>query len=482
MYTSLYTGFPEGGWFGVSRAGTGEFLMRSLVVVNIVGLTPQLVDERMPNLQALASQGFQAELGTVLPAVTCSAQATMLTGCLPREHGIVGNGWYCREHSEIQMWKQSNHLVKAEKVWEKARARNSDFTCAKLFWWYNMYSGVDWSVTPRPSYHADGRKTPDFYAHPPELRDVLKLELGEFPLFNFWGPLSGIRSSEWIGRCAEQVVDIHRPTLTLVYLPHLDYDLQRYGPVFPGLDENLREVDRVAGGIIATARQNDMEVIVLSEYGITPVTDSISINLALRETGLLKVHRAHNGELLDAGASDAFALSDHQVAHVYVGAEENRASVKRLLEELPGIEEVLDGDGKAAHGLDHPRSGDLVAVAEPGRWFDYYYWTEEGQAPDFARTVDIHRKPGYDPLELVLDPARPLLKPRLGLKSLASRAGIRTLMDCVPLEPGLLGGSHGRLPSSPEEGPVLISSSAKHAAARLEMTEVSDHLLATIFD
>lgn len=456
--------------------------MRSLVVVNLAGLSPQMVDERMPRLQALASDGFQAELGTVLPAVTCSAQATMLTGCLPREHGIVGNGWYCRELSEILMWKQSNHLVGAEKVWERGRARSGDFTCAKLFWWYNMYSGVDWSVTPRPSYHADGRKSPDFYAQPPELRDSLKLELGEFPLFNFWGPLSGIRSSEWIGRCAEQVIGIHHPTLTLVYLPHLDYDLQRYGPVFPGLDENLREVDRVAGGIIAAARQKDMEVIVLSEYGITPVNTSIPINRALRETGLLKVHRAHNGELLDAGASEAFAVSDHQVAHVYVSRKENLPSVKRLLEGLPGIEEVLDGDGKAAHGLDHPRSGDLVAVAEAGSWFDYHYWVDDAEAPDFARTVDIHRKPGYDPLELLLDPGRPLLKLRLGMKSLAARAGFRTLMNCVPLETGLLGGSHGRLPSNPAEGPVLISSSRKHAAAKLEMTEVSDHLLATIFD
>ena len=456
--------------------------MRSLVVVNVVGLTPGMVDGRMPNLQALAADGFQAELGTVLPAVTCSAQATMLTGCLPSQHGIVGNGWYSREQAEIQMWKQSNHLVEGEKIWDRGRARDADFTCAKLFWWYNMYSGTDWSVTPRPTYHADGRKSPDFYAHPPELRDALKLELGEFPLFNFWGPLSGIRSSEWIGRCAEQVIGIHRPTLTLVYLPHLDYDLQRFGPVFSGLDGALGEVDKVVGDIITAARARDMEVVVLSEYGITEVSSSVPINRALRETGLLKVHRAGNGELLDPGASEAFALSDHQVAHVYVRLEENRASVKRLVEELPGVEEVLDEDGKQSHGLDHARSGDLVAVAEAGRWFDYYYWLEESAAPDFSRTVDIHRKPGYDPLELVLDPSKPLHKPRLGLKRLAAMAGFRTLMDCVPLDTGLVGGSHGRLPSTPDEGPVLISSSGKHAVSRLEMTGVSAHLLATIFD
>lgn len=456
--------------------------MRSLVVVNVVGLTPGMVDGRMPNLQALAADGFQAELGTVLPAVTCSAQATMLTGCLPSQHGIVGNGWYSREQAEIQMWKQSNHLVEGEKIWDRGRARDADFTCAKLFWWYNMYSGTDWSVTPRPTYHADGRKSPDFYAHPPELRDALKLELGEFPLFNFWGPFSGIRSSEWIGRCAEQVIGIHRPTLTLVYLPHLDYDLQRFGPVFSGLDGALGEVDKVVGDIITAARARDMEVVVLSEYGITEVSSSIPINRALRETGLLKVHRAGNGELLDPGASEAFALSDHQVAHVYVRREENRASVKRLVEELPGVEEVLDEDGKRIHGLDHARSGDLVAVAEAGRWFDYYYWLEERAAPDFSRTVDIHRKPGYDPLELVLDPSKPLHKPRLGLKRLAAMAGFRTLMDCVPLDTGLVGGSHGRLPSTPDDGPVLISSSGKHAVSRLEMTGVSAHLLATIFD
>ena len=238
----------------------------------------------------------------------------------------------------------------------------------------------------------------------------------------------------------------------------------------------------MVGDIISAARTRDMEVVVLSEYGITEVSSSIPINRALRETGLLKVHRAHNGELLDPGASEAFALSDHQVAHVYVRKEENLASVRRLLEELPGVEEVLDEDGKRAQGLDHERSGDLVAVAEAGRWFDYYYWLEEGDAPDFARTVDIHRKPGYDPLELVLDPAKPQHKARLGLKRLGSMLGQRTLMDCVPLDTALVGGSHGRLPSHPGEGPVLLSSSGKHAVPRLEMTEVSGHLLATIFD
>ncbi|MCH2581702.1 MAG: alkaline phosphatase family protein, partial [Planctomycetes bacterium] len=154
-----------------------------------------------------------------------------------------------------------------------------------------------------------------------------------------------------------------RPTLTLVYLPHRDYDLQRFGPVFSGLDGALGEVDKVVGDIITAARARDMEGVVLSEYGITEVSSSVPINRALRETGLLKVHRAGNGELLDPGASEAFALSDHQVAHVYVRREENRASVKRLVEELPGVEEVLDEDGKRIHGLDHARSGDLVAVA-----------------------------------------------------------------------------------------------------------------------
>jgi len=455
--------------------------MRPVVVIDVVGLTPSLLGPDTPHLKKLAAEGFQAELGTVLPAVTCSAQATLLTGLPPREHGIVGNGWYFRDQAEVWFWRQSNRLVRGEKVWERCRARKPGFTCAKLFWWFNMHSSADISVTPRPNYFADGRKSPGLYTQPPELRDELEGDLGEFPLFDFWGPRAGIRSSRWIAKCARRILERRRPDLTLVYLPHLDYDLQRFGLDHPSVPRALRDVDRQAGRVVEFARSKGMEVIVVSEYGINGVSDSVSINRVLRREKLLRVHRAQNGELLDPGASRAFAVSDHQVAHVYVRDAADIPAVRRLLEATEGIEAVLDRDGQLQFGLDHARSGELVAVARCDRWFDYYYWVDDAAAPDFARTVDIHRKPGYDPCELFLDPGKRLIKPRIALKLLRKALGMRYLMDVIPLDSRLVRGSHGRLPANPGEGPVLISSSRKQRVARLEMAEVSKLIEEMVF-
>ncbi len=455
--------------------------MRSLLVLDVVGLTPSLVGENTPNIQGLADAGFQAQLRGSFPALTTTAQSTMLTGRLPRDHGVVGNGWYFRDLSEVWLWRQSDRLVEGSKIWEKARQRQAGLRCAKVFWWYNMYSTADISVTPRPAYLADGRKLPDIYTQPAPLREELHRELGSFPLFHFWGPGAGIRSSRWIGRAAEYIIEKERPEITLVYLPHLDYDLQRHGPGFSGLPTALRQVDDVAGRLIELARRQDMEVVVLSEYGITAARASVSINRILRGEGWLAVHNAANGELLDAGASRAFAVADHQVAHVYVQRPEDTAAVARLLESVDGVDQVLDRDGQRSFGIDHARSGELLAVATEDRWFDYRYWLDDRRAPDFARTVDIHRKPGYDPVELFLDPAQPLIQLKVLGKLLQKRLGFRYLMDVVSLDTSLVKGTHGRLPSSPEDGPLLISSSAKQKTSHLEITEVAELLMDTMF-
>jgi predicted AlkP superfamily pyrophosphatase or phosphodiesterase len=432
--------------------------MRRTVVLNVVGLTGALLGARTPHLAALARAGGQRPLRTVFPAVTCTVQSTFTTGLLPREHGAVANGWYFRDLSEVWLWRQSNRLVAGEKIWEAALRRDPAFTCAVLFWWYNMYSIATYAVTPRPMYPADGRKLPDIYTEPADLREELQARLGQFPLFDFWGPGADIVSSRWIAACACHVYDTRRPTLTLVYLPHLDYNLQRLGPDHPAIARDLRAIDALCGELIEHVRRDGARVIVLSEYGITPVAGAVHPNRALREAGLLRVRTELGRELLDAGASEAFAVADHQVAHVYVKRPERVAEVRRLLEELPGVEAVLDEEGKAKMALDHPRSGELVAVAAPDRWFTYYYWLDDRVAPDFARTVDIHRKPGYDPVELFLDPA--LRAPRLKIAwTLFKKAlGFRYLMDVIPLDASLVRGSHGRLPDDPAASPVFLSS------------------------
>ena len=450
---------------------------RPLAVIDIVGLTPALLGEHTPHLNRLVEDGFLAELEGTFPAVTCSAQASMLTGTLPREHGIVANGWYFRDLAEVWLWRQSNHLVQGEKVWQAARQGIADFSCAQLFWWYNMYAEVDLSVTPRPIYPADGRKIPGLYSQPPELRATLTERLGEFPFFNFWGPKADIRSSAWIAACAREVFDTHRPTLNLIYLPHLDYNLQRLGPDDPAIHEDVRAIDQVAGELIEHLRAGGADIMVVSEYGIEQAVGHVHINRVLREAGYLSVQETLGWELLDFGASRAFAVTDHQVAHVYVREARDRDAVAQLLAGVPGIERVLAEPEKADWGLDHARSGELVAVTEPGHWFTYYYWLDDDQAPDFARTVDIHRKPGYDPLELFIDPQLPFPKLKIATRLLQKHLGMRMLMDVIPLTPELVKGTHGRREADAQHGPLLIATRKDLATARLPMTSVKSLIL-----
>jgi predicted AlkP superfamily pyrophosphatase or phosphodiesterase len=330
-----------------------------------------------------------------------------------------------------------------------------------MFWWYNMYATADWSATPRPMYPADGRKIPDHYAHPSELHEELDARLGPFPLFKFWGPAADIASSQWIARATMHVRATRHPTLTLCYLPHLDYNLQRLGPDLghPQVRNDLTAIDAVVAELIAPAERDGARIVVVSEYGITPVRDAVHINRALRAAGLIAVRLELGRELLDPGASRAFALADHQVAHVYLQDGTSVAEVKALLEGLDGVERVLDDDGKRAFGLDHPRSGELVAITRPDRWFSYYYWLDDDRAPDFARTVDIHRKPGYDPVELFVDPAIRVPPLAIGWRLLKRKLGQRTLLDVISLkDTRLVKGSHGRITDDPEHGPVVISS------------------------
>jgi predicted AlkP superfamily pyrophosphatase or phosphodiesterase len=459
--------------------------MQPLLVLNVVGLTPSLLPHT-PRLKAVGDSGFSASLGTVLPAVTCSAQATLLTGRMPSEHGIVGNGWYFRDLAEVWFWRQSNRLVgcEAEKLWHVGRRRfGPGFTVAKMFWWYNMYAAVDTAVTPRPVYCADGRKLPSIYTDPPELKQQLQGTLGRFPLFDFWGPKAGIPSSAWIAEATRRVIEQDRPTVTLCYLPHLDYDLQRYGPNSPQAVRACGEIDRVAGDLAEWGMQRGHAVVVLSEYGITPVSDGVHLNRVLREAGLVRVQEVDLGwELLDCGRCEAFAVADHQLAHVYVKNPERISEVKAILEITPGVEEVLDRDAQAAYGIHHERSGELVVISSPDRWFTYYYWLDDAKMPDFARSVDIHRKPGYDPVELFVDPTLTFPKLRIAGKLAKKMLGFRMLMDVIGTDASLVRGSHGRLPPSRAEGPVYLSSQPTGRREHLEMTDVRDMLLELVAD
>ncbi len=444
-----------------------------LLVIDAVGMTLGLL-EHAPRLNDLARRGFIAPMDGVLPAVTSTVQATMLTGTLPREHGIVANGWYFRDLAEVWLWRQSNHLVQGSTLLHDLVHRPRPSKVAKMFWWFNMYSPAQISVTPRPQYPADGRKIPDVYSEPAELGVELQARLGAFPLFHFWGPTASIVSSRWITDASLMVAKEHDPDLLLVYLPHLDYDLQRWGPHDPRIAAEVGKVDALCGELIDLALERGAQVDVVSEYGVTPASGSVEINRVLRREGWLRARATAHGELLDPGASRAFAVADHQVAHVYVRDEADRKPVCALLEATEGIERVLKEAGKRETGLDHPRSGELVAISERDRYFAYHYWLDDRDAPDFARAVDIHRKPGYDPGELVFDPAAPFLKLRLLATLLRKKLGFRYVMNAISMRSDLAKGSHGRLPERDGEAPILISSSKEGAADRVAMTRLRE--------
>ena len=431
-------------------------MSQPLIVLCCVGLSPAHLGPDTPQLTALAKDGFSAPLGGVVPAVTTTAQTTMLTGVPPSKHGIVGNGWYFRELGEVWLWRQSQGLVQTPSAWERARAKKPGLKVLKHFWWYAMNSDADTLVTPRPAYHQDGAKSPDFYAFPADLKGKLKAKHGDFPLFSFWGPATSIASTRWIADSFCTAWDLQQPELGLCYLPHLDYDLQRFGPTGPHLAPNLRALDAEAGKVIAHARARGANILVVSEYGISAVDRGVFINRRLREAGLLAVTTNATGELLDPGTSAAFAVCDHQIAHVYCRDARAIATAREALSGLAGIDQLLDRSGQAGIGLDHARSGELVAISDARSWFAYDYWIEPGGRPDFAQCVEIHKKPGYDPRELIFDAKGG--KMRAGLALLRKKLGMRYVMNAITLDVSTIKGSHGRAPARPEDGAVVIGS------------------------
>ncbi|WP_333821362.1 alkaline phosphatase family protein [Ohtaekwangia sp.] len=442
--------------------------MQKTVVIDIVGLSSSLIGEHTPFLKQYILNKSLHTISPMLPAVTTSVQSTYVTGKWPHEHGIVGNGWYDREDAEIKFWKQSNKLVHGEKIWDRAKRMDPAFTCSKMFWWYNMYSTADYSVTPRPNYLADGRKMPDCYSHPATLRDELQKELGVFPLFQFWGPGANIKSTQWIADASVIADKKYNPTLTLIYLPHLDYCLQKFGQDFSMISRDLNEIDGVVEQLVSHYTKAGARVILLSEYGITDVDRPVYLNRVLRENGLLSIRVERNLELLDAGASAAFAVSDHQIAHVYINAKQSASKVRDIIEKIPGVELVLDKDEQRKYHMDHERSGDLVVMADAKSWFCYYFWLDDNKAPDYARSVDIHKKPGYDPVEMFMTS-----KLRAAYKLLRKKAALRYVMDVIPLDATLIKGSHGRINTPSSSHPVLITD-LKLEKTELQATDIYD--------
>jgi predicted AlkP superfamily pyrophosphatase or phosphodiesterase len=455
--------------------------MQPLVLINAVGLTQRLL-AHAPQLAALAQAGWQVRLREPMPAVTCTAQATILTGQPVKEHGVVANGWLFRDTAEVRFWQQSNRLMQAEPVYEALRRAHAQagqpFTTAKLFWWFNQGAAVDISVTPKPHYGVDGDKRFGITGTPVGQAEQLERDLGKFPFPSFWGPSAGLPCTQWIARAAAQILTPKvgaPPTFTLVYLPHLDYDPQRHGPQGCDMAKLVGQLDAACAPLLDTAKQIGARVWVVSEYGHCQVEQVALPNVALRLAGLLNVRSGPFGDQLDLHTSRAFAVCDHQLAHIYVANKEDRPRVRDVLKATPGVGRVLMSEEREQYDLQHYRSGELIALAKADAWFAYPFWLDERYAPDYARTVAIHHKPGYDPCELFYNPKQFWPRGRALLRYAQKQLGFRTRFDVVPLDPTLVKGSHGLPAVMPDERPVLIGDGPA-PAAELPMTGVAELL------
>lgn len=458
-------------------------MTQPLILINAVGLTPRLL-QHAPRLSAVAERGWTAPLCDMLPSVTMTAQASMLTGEIPEKHGIVANGWLFRETNEIRFWQQSNRLMQAEPLYETAKRvakeRGKSFKCAKLFWWFNQGANVDISVTPKPHYGVDGNKVFGITGTPEGYTETLEKTLGKFPFFTFWGPNAGLPCTKWIAKCAAHVVKNEQPDLTLVYLPHLDYDPQRFGPSGCDMPQLVGELDKACAPLLDAAEKAGARVWVVSEYGHCDVSTPIYLNRILRRANLLTVRRGPFGEQLEPYLSRAFAVCDHQLAHLYVRDPADIPQVRDLLAGTSGVDRVFVGEERTDIGLNHERSGEVIALSKRDAWFAYPFWLDDALAPDYARAVAIHHKPGYDPCELFLDPQLRFPKLRVARRILQKKLGFRMVLDVIPLDASLVRGSHGLVASDPQDGPLLVATGSRPSGDVLTLTYVRDLVLGAL--
>jgi predicted AlkP superfamily pyrophosphatase or phosphodiesterase len=436
-----------------------------VLLLSIPGLRPEDL-ARMPVLAGLAAAGRSVPLAPGFPAVTCPVQASLTTGTMPAAHGILANGLVDRGTSHLEMWISPDSVHRAPRLWDRIKAARPEVRTAAWFLLQSKHATADLVCLPAPKHNPDGSETMWCHTNPEPLYAGLRERLGEFPLHKFWGPVAGIESSRWIARSFVEASRPAPPHLAVVYLPHLDYAAQRTGPDSPPAHAACGELDAEIGTLLDDYGRlvgcDDLTVLVAGEYRIRPVSHALHPNRVLREAGLLAVHDAGEGELLDLATSRAWTLADHQVGHVFLRDPADAAAVADLFRGRAGVGRVLAGDELVAAGLvaaGQPRAdsrcGDVVIESTLDSWQTYFYWLDDAKAPAFARTIDIHRKPGYDPLELHLDRSR--------LPQIA-----------IPLDPALVKGSHGAVdPANPHETILIASRPDVTSAASLAMTEVA---------
>lgn len=431
------------------------------VLLSIPALREQDLSQT-PRLAGLVQEGLTVPLAASFPCVTCPVQATLTTGVGPDRHGVIANGFYWRDRGEVEMWTAWNEAIRVPQIWDRLHAHDPSFTSAVWFPLLSKGAGADFICTPAPIHNPDGSESLWCYTKPTELYGELRDELGHFPLMNFWGPLSSIKSTDWIVDSAVIAARRFRPRFFYLYLPHPDYAAQKFGPDSPEAIEALEELDRAVGRLIGglnEAGMSDVLWVVASEYVITPVDGVAYPNRILRNAGMLSLDERDGEEHLVPEESTAWALADHQLAHIFVRDAGEIERVAELFRNDPNVAQVLVGAERVSYGLDDERSGEVMLISRPDRWFAYYWWLDDARAPAFARTVDIHRKPGYDPVEMFID--------------LPSKQ--------TPLDATLVRGSHGYPADAPHRRGVLLCSDSSAVPPRsdefLRDTDVAGILL-----
>lgn len=414
---------------------------KRILVIDLPTLRLDWVEKEMPELHALTQGWHRAAIEPVFPGLTCPSQATLTTGASPSRHGIVANAIFDRKTRTPEFWTFTDEALQARRIWEDAHDLGKK---SGVFFLLNIREAkVDAAILPKPIHHDDGSMEMWCWHKPEGLYPRLVKSMGHFNLLRFWGPMAGIESSKWIAEAAKRTILEEDLDLAFVYFPHTDYAPQKFGPESEAYRKAHRELDALLSGFIReiSAASGELLVAIVSEYAITEVNRCVFPNRVLREAGMLTVIEKDGREFVDYARSPAFAVTDHQIAHVYCGSAQ-KARIRELFEMEEGIEQIVSNP--ASCGLGHKRSGELILIARRDAWFAYPWWTELAKAPEWATTIDIHNKPGYDPLEMFWDAA----------------------INGTAQDTALIKGSHGAPARNPDQMASLISNLPAAAEAR----------------
>ncbi len=374
-------------------------MKKKILVIQVAALSWDLIESN--NAKNMHGLNFHSA-NSIFPAVTCTAQASFRTAATPAEHGMVANGLFNKQLKKVLFWEQTASQVSGPRIWDSFKANGG--TVGMMFWQQILGEDADLILSPAPIHKHHGGMIQDCYSKPAELYPFLKDKTSRpFNLMNYWGPLASPKSSQWItdATCALLANTEKSPDLLFTYLPALDYDLQRFGPNSPRVQKSWKSVTKQLQQLIDAANKNGYEFLIFGDYAITPCEHgAIHPNKALREAGLLATRDIQGMQYLDLYASRAFAVADHEIAHIHIADETDIPAAKAALEAIPSIEKVMDKNEQENAGVANLSSGELLAVVKDGYWMSYRWWDNPKQAPDYASHMDIHNKPGFDPCEL----------------------------------------------------------------------------------